>query len=122
MYYKIQINRGHYNWVNPNEYNINHRIEIFDDNSKKPTKVLNIVTDDDGYLFSEDAEPEEMANALEEYLTSLLFTTQKEEIEDMIKFLREHSEELLKSKLEKELKDLEEKKEEIIERLNSLKG
>ena len=120
MYYKIQINRGHYNWVNPNEYNINHRIEIFDDNSKKPTKVLNIVTDDNEYLFSEDAEPEEMANALEEYLTSLLFTTQKEEIEDMIKFLREHSEELLKSKLEKELKDLEKRKEEIIKRLNNL--
>jgi len=120
MNYKIKIRRGQFNLLNPNVMKINHWIAIYDKDSKKPCKVLNVDTDDGEYLFSENAEPIEIADGLETYLNSLCFTTQREEIKDMIKFLKEHSEELLKSKLEKELKDLEKRKEEIIKRLNNL--
>ncbi len=109
MNYKVRIRRGYFNWLNPDEVQINHWIGIYDEENEKPIKVLNVDTDDGDYLFSKHATPEEIADALQNYLNSY-FTTQRKEIEDMIKFLREHSKELLESKL-KELKDLEERKE-----------
>jgi len=108
---------GNFNFANPQEELVNNWIGIFDDNDEL-IKVVSILNND--ILFTDDDDPETIALALEEYLDTILFTSEEEEIKDMIKFLRENSEKLLKGKLKKRIEEIEREIEELIKKKKDL--
>jgi hypothetical protein len=92
---RIQVNsrRGNFNLINPLQESVSTNIVI-----KKGKEVLmacSITTDD----IVETNDPLELKEKIEDYLNSLLFTTQRAELEGMIKFLEENQEELRKAEL-----------------------
>jgi len=124
MYYTTSAIRGRYNLINPSEVKFSNRVIIYndDDSLLKAVSVL-----DDGPIFYDDDEPEDIANALENWLKGMLYASDEEEIRNMIQFLRKHSKELLKGKLrkdiegiEKKIKRLEEEKETLRKRYEEL--
>ena len=124
MYYIVQNREGRFNLLNPDEIRISNWIGIYDDNGNLIKAVS--VTDDEP-LFFNDNEPEEIAQQLERWLNRTIYTSEEDKIKDMIKFLREHSKELLIGKLEKDIhkinkkiEQLKKEKESLVRRLNEV--
>jgi len=124
MYYTITTSEGRFNLINPSEVRVSNRVIIYNDDGSllKAVSVL-----DDGPIFDDADEPEDIAEALENWLDGMLYASDEEEIRNMIKFLREHSKELLKGKLrrdigiiEKKIKRLKEEKEMLRKRCQEL--
>ncbi len=106
MYYKVQIRSGHFNFADPKEEQISNWIAIYDENDEliKSASVLS-----DAPLFQEEDSPEDIAQALEDWLSSMIFTSDEQNIKEVVQFLREHSEELSKGKFRHDiLQDLKE--------------
>ena len=106
MYYTITTSEGRFNLLNPSEVRVSNRVIIYNDDGSllKAVSVL-----DDGPIFDDADEPEDIAEELEEWLDGMLYTSDEKEIRDMIRFLREHSRELLKGKLRRDIGIIEEK-------------
>jgi len=112
MYYTTSAIEGRYNLINPNEVKFSNQVIIYNDDGSllKAVSVL-----DDGPIFDNTDEPEDIAEALENWLKGMLYASDEEEIRNMIKFLREHSKELWKGKLQWGIKRIEEKIKELNE-------
>jgi len=117
MYYTITTSEGRFNLLNPSEVRVSNRVIIYNDDGSllKAVSVL-----DDGPIFDDADEPEDIAEELEEWLDGMLYTSDEKEIRDMIRFLREHSKELLKGKLHRGIKRIEAKIEELNEKKERL--
>ena len=124
MYYKALVMEGKFNLANPGEVLFSNSIGIYDDDDNliKRESVLA-----KGPIFYDDDEPEDIANALEKWLNGVFYTSDEENIREMIQFLRKHSKELLGGKLrkdmervEKEMEKLEERKKKLLKRHNEL--
>ena len=118
MYYTITTSEGRFNLLNPSEVKTSNRVIIYNDDgsSLKAVSVL-----DDGPIFDDTDEPEDIAEELEEWLDGMIYTSDEKEIRDMIQFLREHSKELLKGKLRRDIKRIEEKIKELNEEKERLR-
>jgi len=112
MYYTTSAIEGRFNLINPSEVKFSNRVIIYNDDGSllKAVSVL-----DDGPIFDDTDEPEDIAEELEEWLDGMIYTSDEKEIRDMIKFLREHSKELWKGKLQWDIKRIEEKIKELNE-------
>jgi len=112
MYYTISTIEGRFNLINPSEVRVSNRVIIYNDDGSllKAVSVL-----DDGPIFDNTDEPEDVAEELEEWLDGMIYTSDEKEIRDMIQFLREHSKELLKGKLRRDVKRIEEKIKKLVE-------
>ena len=117
MYYTITTSEGRFNLLNPSEVKFSNRVIIYNDDGSllKAVSVL-----DDGPIFDDTDEPEDIAEELEEWLDGMIYTSDEENIRDMIKFLREHSIELLRGKLHRDIKRIEAKIEELNEKKERL--
>ena len=117
MYYTISTIEGRFNLINPSEVRVSNRVIIYNDDGSllKAVSVL-----DDGPIFDNTDEPEDVAEELEEWLDGMIYTSDEKEIRDMIQFLREHSKELLKGKLHRDIKRIEEKIKELNEKKRRL--
>jgi len=71
-------------------------------------------------IFYDDDEPEDIANALEEWFNGMFYTSDEENLREMIQFLRKHSKELLRGKLRKDIERIEEEIEKLEERKKKL--
>ncbi len=118
MYYTISTIEGRFNLINPSEVRVSNRVIIYndDDSLLKAVSVL-----DDGPIFDNTDEPEDIAEELEEWLDGIIYTSDEKEIRDMIQFLREHSKELLKGKLQWDIKRIEEKIKKLMEEKERLR-
>jgi len=118
MYYTITTSEGRFNLLNPSEVKTSNRVIIYNDDGSllKAVSVL-----DDGPIFDDTDEPEDIAEELEEWLDGMIYTSDEKEIRDMIQFLREHSKELLKGKLHRDIKRIEEKIKELNEEKERLR-
>ena len=118
MYYTISTIEGRFNLINPSEVRVSNRVIIYNDDGSllKAVSVL-----DDGPIFDDTDEPEDIAEELEEWLDGMIYTSDEKEIRDMIQFLREHSKELLKGKLRRDIKRIEEKIKELNEEKERLR-
>ena len=90
---KIQIDSrsGHFDLMNPFQEEFSTSISI-----KKGGKVLmtcSIITDD----RVETNDPLKLKEKIESYLNSLILTTQKDKLQEMMKFLEENQEILRKA-------------------------
>ena len=112
MYYQILVREGHFNWANPSEVSTSNWVGVYSDEGKF-IKAVSVTAD--GPIFYDDDEPEDIAEALENWLDGMLYASDEEEIRNMIKFLREHSKELWKGKLQWGIKRIEEKIKELNE-------
>ena len=112
MYYTISTTEGRFNLINPSEVKFSNQVIIYNDDGSllKAVSVL-----DDGPIFDNTDEPEDIAEELEEWLDGMIYTSDEKEIRDMIQFLREHSKELLKGKLRRDVKRIEEKIKKLVE-------
>ena len=124
MYYTITTSEGRFNLLNPSEVKFSNQLIIYNDDGSFLKSVSVTAA---GPIFDDGDEPEEIAEALENWLKGMLYTSDEEEIRDMIQFLREHSKELLKGKLrwrikriEAKIKELNEKKERLREQYEKL--
>ena len=118
MYYTISTIEGRFNLINPSEVRVSNRVIIYNDDGSllKAVSVL-----DDGPIFDNTDEPEDIAEELEEWLDGIIYTSDEKEIRDMIQFLREHSKELLKGKLQWDIKRIEEKIKKLMEEKERLR-
>ena len=100
MYYVVQNREEKFNLANHNETRVSNWVGIYDDegNLIKAVSVL-----DDKPLFSDDDEPEKIARQLERWLNKAKHTADEDKIKDMIKFLRENSEELTIGRLKRDI-------------------
>ena len=117
MYYTISTIEGRFNLLNPSEVRVSNRVIIYNDDGSllKAVSVL-----DDGPIFDNTDEPEDIAEELEEWLDGMIYTSDEENIRNMIQFLREHSKELLKGKLQRDMKRIEAKIKELNEKRERL--
>jgi len=123
MYYRIFVTEGRFNFINPSETQFKNSVAIYDD--KRAIKSVSVLSDEP--IFYDDENPEQIAEALENWLKHILFTSNEEKVRDMIQFLRKYSKELTKGRLrydieriEEQIKELEEKKEDLIAQLEEL--
>ena len=114
MYYTITTSEGRFNLLNPSEVKFSNQLIIYNDDGSFLKSVSVTAA---GPIFDDGDEPEEIAEALENWLKGMLYASEEEEIRDMIRFLREHSKELLKGKLQWRIKRIEAK----IKKLNEKK-
>ena len=122
MYYIVQNREGRFNFINPSETRVSSWVGIYDDKGNL-IKVVSVV--DDEPIFFDDDEPEDIAEALENWFKHIVYTSDEEKIKDMIKFLRENSKELIKGKLKKDIyrinkriEQLRKEKEVLVRTLN----
>jgi len=125
MYYRVFVAEGRYNILNPSETRVKNSVAIYDD--KRAIKSVSVLSDEP--IFYDDDNPEQIAEALENWLKHMLFTSNEEKVRDMIQFLRKHSKELTKGRLyydiervEEQIKELEEKKKDLTAQLEELEG
>ncbi|MHC1584605.1 MAG: hypothetical protein ACXQTM_08315 [Methanosarcinales archaeon] len=118
MYYKVDAYEGRFNLLNPSEVRVSNRVRIYN-NDGSLLKAVSVL--DDGPIFDNTDKPEDIAEELEEWLDGMIYTSDEEEIRDMIQFLREHSKELLKGKLHWDIKRIEEKIKELNEKKERLR-
>ena len=99
---RIQVfsNRGHYNWANPHEESISTHIAIY--SSDKKLQSINITTKE----VIDDNGPCELASLIKEYASSLIFSTNKEKLREMVNFLESNGEELERGNKEYQLQKL----------------
>jgi len=118
MYYTITTSEGRFNLLNPSEVKTSNQVRIYNDDGSllKAVSVL-----DDGAIFDDTDEPEDIAEELEEWLDGMIYASDEENIRDMIQFLREHSKELLKGKLHRGIKRIEAKIKELNEEKERLR-
>jgi len=123
MYYRIFVAEGRFNFINPSETQFKNSVAIYDD--KRAIKSVSVLSDEP--IFYDDENPEQIAEALENWLKHMLLAPNEEKVRDMIQFLRKHSKELTKGRLhydiekvEEQIKELEEKKEDLIAQLEEL--
>jgi len=118
MYYTITTSEGRFNLLNPSEVKTSNQVRIYNDDGTllKAVSVL-----DDGPIFDDTDKPEDITEELEEWLDGMIYTSDEENIKDMIQFLREHSKELLKGKLHRDIKRIEEKIKELNEKKERLR-
>ena len=107
MYYRISVREGNFNLMDPSEVSWSNWIGVFDREKEMPIKAVS-VTADSPIFFDEDT-PEDIANALEKWLKGMVYTSDEEKIKDMIRYLRDHSKELLRGTLERRIALIEEK-------------
>jgi len=83
MYYTISTIEGRFNLINPSEVRVSNRVIIYNDDGSllKAVSVL-----DDGPIFDNTDEPEDVAEELEEWLDGMIYTSDEKEIRDMIQF------------------------------------
>ena len=118
MYYRILVREGHFNWANPSEVSTSNWVGVYSDEGKF-IKAVSVTAD--GPIFYDGDEPEDIAEALENWLKGMLYASDEEEIRNMIQFLREHSRALLKGKLHRDIKRIEEKIKELNEKKERLR-
>ena len=118
MYYTVTVIEGHFNLVNPSGVMFSNRVIIYNDDGSL-IKAVSVAAD--GPIFYDDDEPEDIAKALEKWLDGMLYTSDEEEIRNMIQFLRKHSKELLKGKLRKDIERIETKIKELNEEKERLR-
>jgi len=123
MYYAVQNKEGRFNLLNPNEVRISNWIGIYNDEGL--VKAVSIT--DDEPLFFDDDKPEEIARQLERWLNKVMYVSEKNKIEDMIKFLRKSSKELMVGKLKKDIhrineriEQLKKEREALVRKLNEI--
>ena len=123
MYYRIFVAEGRFNFINPSETQVKNSIFIYDD--KRAIKSVSVLSDEP--IFYDNDNPEQIAEALENWLKHMLLASDEEKVRDMIQFLRKHSKELTKGRLyydieriEEQIKELEEKKKDLIAQLEEL--
>ena len=126
MYYTTTTNQGRFNLANPGEVMFSNRVIIYNDDGSL-IKAVSVVADSPIFYGNED--PEDIVNALEKWLDDMFYASDKDNIRDMVQFLREHSKELLKGKLrkdigriEKKIKRLEEEKKMLVKRYEEIGG
>jgi|GEM_PF-2355045 len=124
MYYTTTTNKGNFNLANPSEVMFSNRVIIYNDDGSL-IKAVSVAADKPIFYGNED--PEDIANALEKWLDDMFYASDKDNIRDMVQFLREHSKELLKGKLrkdiggiEKKIKRLEEEKKMLVKRYEEI--
>lgn len=105
-YYRVLVRQGNFNFANPSEVMFSNWVGIYNDDGSL-IKAESVHTDEP--IFYDDDEPEDIANALEKWLNGMFYASDEENIKDMIRFLREHSKELLKGKLRKDIEGIEKK-------------
>ena len=106
MYYTISVTEGRFNILDPTEVKFSNSVRVYNDDGGS-IEVVSVTADEP--IFDDNDEPEDIAQALEEWLDGMLYTSREEEIRNMIQFLRKHSRELLKGKLRKDIERIEEK-------------
>jgi len=117
MYYTISTIEGRFNLLNPSEVKFSNQVIIYNDDGSL-LKSVSVLAD--GPIFDNTDEPEDIAEELEEWLDGMFYTSDEENIRDMIQFLRKHSKELLKGKLHRDIKRIEEKIKELNEKKERL--
>lgn len=109
MYYRIDTQEGRFNLLDPSEERVSNWIGIYDgDELIKAASLLS-----ESQIFSDDDTPEEIADTLENELSRIIYSSEEEDIRDVINFLRENAKELRKGKLLKDIEDTEQKIEEL---------
>jgi len=97
MYYTISTVEKRFDIVSPDETVVINRIRIYHDDGRF-IKGVSVIADTQ--LLFEDEKPEDLAKMLEIWRKGMIYLPGSEKVEDMIKFLREHSKELWKGKLQ----------------------
>ncbi|MHC1635102.1 MAG: hypothetical protein ACXQTS_00555 [Candidatus Methanospirareceae archaeon] len=105
----IDTREGNFNLLNPSEIRISNWAGIYDEDEL--IKAASLLSECP--TFSDDDTPEEIADALEEELSCMIYSSEEEDIRNVISFLRENAKELRKGKLLKDIKDIERKIEEL---------
>jgi len=118
MYYRIFVAEGRYNIINPSETQVKNSVSIYDD--KRAIKSVSVLSDEP--IFFDGDNPEQIAEALENWLKHMLLASNEEKVRDMIQFLRKHSKELTKGRLHYDIERIEEKKKDLIAQLEELEG
>ena len=106
MYYRISVREGNFNLMDPSEASWSNWVGIFDE-GEVPIKTVSVLAGEP--IFYDEDTPEDIANALEEWLKGMIYTSDEEKIKDMIQYLRDHSKELLRGTLERRIALIEEK-------------
>ena len=117
MYYTISTVEKRFDIVSPDETVVINRIRIYHDDGRF-IKGVSVIADTQ--LLFEDEKPEDLAKMLEIWRKGMIYLPGSEKVEDMIKFLREHSIELLRGKLHRDIKRIEAKIEELNEKKERL--
>ena len=118
MYYTISAEEKRVDIISPDETTVIQRIRIYHDDGRF-IKGVSVIAD--GQLLFEDEKPEDLAKMLEIWRKGMIYLPGSEKVEDMIKFLREHSEELWKGKLRWDIKRIEEKIKKLMEEKERLR-
>ena len=112
MYYTISTEKKRIDIISPDETTVINHIRIYHDDGRF-IKGVSVIAD--AQLLFEDEKPEDLAKMLEIWRKGMIYLPGSEKVEDMIKFLREHSKELWKGKLQWGIKRIEEKIKELNE-------
>ena len=118
MYYTTTTNQGRFNLADPSEVMFSNRVIIYNDDGSL-IKAVSVTAD--GPIFYGDDEPEDIAKALEKWLNGMFYTSEEEEIKNMIQFLRKYSKELLRGKLRKDIEGIEKKIKRLEEEKETLR-
>ena len=113
MYYTISTEKKRIDIISPDETTVINHIRIYHDDGRF-IKGVSVIAD--AQLLFEDEKPEDLAKMLEIWRKGMIYLPGSEKVEDMIKFLREHSKELWKGKLRWDIKRIEEKINELNEK------
>jgi hypothetical protein len=85
----VYSQEGKFNWANPDDVSISTNIRVFDDHGKV-IKNVNFRTESE----ITDNDPLSLADEIESYLKRIWITTQRDKLNEMIKFLRDNSDEI----------------------------
>ena len=118
MYYTVSVTEGRFNIMDPSEVKFSNSVRVYNDDGGS-IEVVSVTADEP--IFNDNDEPEDIAQALEEWLDGMFYTSDEEKIRNMIQFLRKHSKELLKGKLRKDIERIEAKIKELNEEKERLR-